>query len=233
MRTSSLPPARRRRLLRRGAALVLLSLLAATPAVAGTGGPSDSKPPDKPVVDKSDKGDKSPGDDQAKAEKIKEGKAKGTLKGPGDELTRVAAAHGLTLDQVKRGLIAAHDALDKGDLDAAVSAFAKATGTSRDTAAAVIKAAAARSERQAKDEGRKGPTPEDLAVALAKELNVNRDAALKAVAELTRLSDEARQAGGHLSPDSPGFAKVAHDLGVTTDQLAAATRAVKERLAGQ
>ncbi|MFI7466145.1 hypothetical protein [Nonomuraea sp. NPDC049646] len=71
-----------------------------------------------------------------------------------------------------------------------------------------------------------GISREAFAKALAAELGVGHDRALRAVKELDALSEK-----GRVDPDSAGFGAVAAHLGVTPDRLEQALRNVKRALA--
>ncbi|MER6583319.1 hypothetical protein [Nonomuraea sp. NPDC001023] len=72
-----------------------------------------------------------------------------------------------------------------------------------------------------------GLSREAFAKALAAELGVGYDRALRAVKELDALTEK-----GRVDPDSAGFGAVAGHLGVTPDRLEQALRNVKRALAG-
>ncbi|MFF0869678.1 hypothetical protein ACFYUV_48535 [Nonomuraea sp. NPDC003560] len=72
-----------------------------------------------------------------------------------------------------------------------------------------------------------GISQEAFAKALAAELGVGYDRALRAVKELDALTEK-----GRVDPDSAGFGAVAEHLGVTPDRLEQALRNVKRALAG-
>ncbi|NUP38302.1 MAG: hypothetical protein HOY76_15110 [Streptomyces sp.] len=69
-------------------------------------------------------------------------------------------------------------------------------------------------------------TPEAIAKALAAELGVGYDRALRAVKELDALNEQ-----GRVDPESPGFRAVARHLGVSPKRLIQALRNVKRSLA--
>ncbi|NUP78882.1 MAG: hypothetical protein HOV96_15190 [Nonomuraea sp.] len=70
-----------------------------------------------------------------------------------------------------------------------------------------------------------GVTPEVVAKALAAELGVGYDRALRAVKELDALNEQ-----GRVDPESPGFRAIARHLGVSPKRLIQALRNVKRSL---
>ncbi|MEV4392882.1 hypothetical protein [Nonomuraea sp. NPDC049607] len=76
------------------------------------------------------------------------------------------------------------------------------------------------------DKKDRGISQEAIAKALAAELGVAHDRALRAVKELDALSEK-----GRVDPGSAGFRAVAEHLGVTPDRLERALRNVKRSLA--
>ncbi|MEU1726623.1 hypothetical protein [Nonomuraea sp. NPDC005692] len=72
-----------------------------------------------------------------------------------------------------------------------------------------------------------GVSQEAFAKALAAELGIGYDRALRAVKELDALTKK-----GRVDPGSAGFGTVAEHLGVTPDRLERALRNVKRALAG-
>ena len=67
-----------------------------------------------------------------------------------------------------------------------------------------------------------------MVATLATQLGVSHSAAQRAFSQLDALSGT-----GGVDPASPAFAAIAHDLGVSPAQLAAAWDAVKPSLAGK
>jgi DNA-binding transcriptional regulator YhcF (GntR family) len=142
------------------------------------------------------------------------------------------------VSQLKAGLAAAKR--DGGDTAASVAAFAASTGVSNATAQRVLKAVfetspsgkpappqspAAGASKSAAAQSQVKQAQPDLPPApvraFAARLGVSTNAAGRAFKQIAGLSGN-----GSVDPGSPAFAAIAHDLGVSPAQLAAAWNAV-------
>jgi hypothetical protein len=100
-----------------------------------------------------------------------------------------------------------------------VASASKSAPAASESAAAASKSAAVRSQP--------GPSAAAFVAALASRLGVATSAAQHAMQRIQALGPYG------VDPASPAFAAIARDLGVSPARLAAALRAVKERLAGK
>lgn len=181
----------------------------------------------------------------------------------GDGEQALAASVGLTVEQLDRGLRAAKPEIGKGDLQAAVAAFAAAAPTTAQVAARVLKdvdtsTAGVVDHGPAKD-GRKPapgtvdkapapgtahktPGPGTVDKASRRAAPVFDQAAVEMFAAELDVPAEAAAAalkrltgesGGRVTTASALFAEVAEQLGVSGQDLEAALRALKEWLGGR
>jgi hypothetical protein len=137
------------------------------------------------------------------------------------QLAALAASAGISTDRLQAGLVAAKRA--GGNTAAGIAAFAKSTGVSHATAQRVVYAV---SGTQVIKHSLTGPPA--AVRALATRLGVAVSAAGRAFKQIGALSSK-----NGVDPASPAFAAIAHDLGVSPAQLAAAWDAVKPGVAGK
>ena len=132
----------------------------------------------------------------------------------------LAGPAGISTGRLQAGLAAAKRA--GGSTAAGIAAFAASAGVSHATAERIVHAVfGTQVDRRATAE----PT---IAAALASRLGVSMSAAQRAVNQLDALSGK-----GGVDPDSPAFAEIARDLGVSPTRLAAALIAAKQMEAGK
>jgi hypothetical protein len=108
-----------------------------------------------------------------------------------------------------------------GNTAAGIAAFAASTGVSHATAQRVV--SAVYGTEVTKQPGQAGPQPVG---ALAAQLGVSQSAAQRAFNQLDALGR------GGIDPASPAFAAIAHELGVSSERLAAALGAAKQSIVG-
>ncbi len=136
------------------------------------------------------------------------------------QLHALAASAGISVNRVQAGLVAAKRA--GGNTAASIAAFAASTGVSHATAQRVVYAVFG-------TRFIKSVTVPAAVKALATRLGVNTSAAGRALKQIAALSNK----NGGVDPASSAFAAIAHDLGVSPAQLAAAWDAVKQSVAGK
>jgi hypothetical protein len=134
----------------------------------------------------------------------------------GSDLAALAASAGISTDRLQIGLAAAKQA---GDTPAGIAVFAASTGASRATAQRIVHAVFGMRVSSS------GTVPS--LKALATRLGVGASAAARAVKQIAALSRN-----GGVDPTTSAFAAIAHDLGVSPAELAAAWNAVKPSMAG-
>jgi hypothetical protein len=137
------------------------------------------------------------------------------------QLTALAASAGISVSRLQAGLVAAKRA--GGNTAASIAAFAASTGVSHATAQRVVSALFG---TQVIKHSLTGPPA--AARALATRLGVSTSAAGRALKQIAGLSSKNR-----VDPASSAFAAIAHDIGVSPAQLAAAWDAVRQSVAGQ
>jgi hypothetical protein len=140
---------------------------------------------------------------------------------PQSQLTALAASAGISVSRLEAGLVAAKRA--GGNTAASIAAFAASTGVSHATAQRVVSALFG---TQVIKHSLTGPPA--AARALATRLGVSTSATGRALKQIAGLSSKNR-----VDPASSAFAAIAHDLGVSPAQLAAAWDAVKQSVAGK
>jgi hypothetical protein len=140
---------------------------------------------------------------------------------PRAQLTALAASAGNSVSRLEAGLVAAKRA--DGNTATSIAAFAASTGVSHATAQRVVSALFG---TQVIKHSLTGPPA--AARALATRLGVSTSAAGRALKQIAGLSSKNR-----VDPASSAFAAIAHDLGVSPAQLAAAWDAVKQSVAGK
>jgi hypothetical protein len=134
--------------------------------------------------------------------------------------SQLAASAGISTDRLQAGLVSAKRA--GGNTAASIAAFAASTGVSHATAQRVVYAVF----------GTKVTTSVTVPAAVsafATRLGVSTSAAGRALKQTAALSSK----NGGVDPASSAFAAIAHDLGVSPAQLAAAWDAVKQSVAGK
>jgi hypothetical protein len=140
--------------------------------------------------------------------------APGTTKPVLSDLSRLASAAGITLSQLQSGLAAAKPA--GGNSPSGVAAFAGAAGVPTATAQRVVASVFGAQPSP-------NLTSPSVVAILATQLGVSTAAAQGALEQLGALS----RAQG-IDPSSAAFAAIAHNLGVSPAQLAAALPLVKQ-----
>jgi hypothetical protein len=140
---------------------------------------------------------------------------------PRSQLTALAASAGISVSRLQAGLGTAKRA--GGNTAASIAAFAASTGVSHATAQRVVYALFGTQVIKHSLTGLPA-----AARALATRLGVSTSAAGRALKQIARLSSK-----NGVDPASSGFAAIAHDLGVSPAQLAAAWDAVRPRVAGK
>src|SRR5260370_25482058 len=138
------------------------------------------------------------------------------------QLPALAASAGISVSRLQAGLVAAKGV--GGNTAASIAAFAASTGVSHATAQRVVYALFG--TQVIKRPSLTGP-PAPVR-AFATRLGVSTSAAGRAVKQMAGLSSK-----NGVDPASPAFAAIAHDLGVSPAQLAAAWDAVKQSVAGK
>jgi hypothetical protein len=135
------------------------------------------------------------------------------------ELPALAASAGISVSQLQAGLVAAKQA--GGNSAAGIAALAASTGVSNATAQRLVYAVfGTRVDRSL--------TGSAAVAALASRLGVSTSAAQHALQRISALSGQSG-----VDPASGAFARIAHDLGVSPAQLAAALGGVKQSVAGK
>ena len=136
-------------------------------------------------------------------------------------LPALAASAGISVSQLKAGLVAAKQA--GGNTAAGITAFTASTGVSQATAQRVIAAVfGTKASKQPSQTGQPAPVS-----ALAAQLGVSRSAAQNVLSQLAEIGR------GGIDQGSPAFAAIAHQLGVSPDRLVAALQAAKQSMAGK
>jgi hypothetical protein len=133
------------------------------------------------------------------------------------ELPALAASAGISVSRLQAGLVAAKQA--GGNSAAGIAAFAASAGVADPTAKRIVYAVFGT------DNSLTGPA---AAAALASRLGVSHSAAQHGLQQIGALSRE-----DGVDPTSTAFAAIAHDLGVSPTQLAAAMDGVKQSMAGK
>ena len=141
----------------------------------------------------------------------------------GSALAALAASAGISTDRLQAGLAAAKPA--GGNTAAGIAAFAASAGVSQATAQRIVHAVFG-TQVEGKTGGQAAGVP-SMAPALARQLGISTSAAQQVLSQLVGLDR------GGMGPDSPAFAAIARDLGVTPARLAAALSAAKQSLAGK
>ena len=158
------------------------------------------------------------------------------------KLAVLAATAGISTRQLQAGLAAAERG--GGDTAAGIAAFAASAGVSPATAQRVVYAVWGTSpsgkpappQASAASASKSAAAPSQLSLtvpaavrALATRLGVSTGAAGRAFKQIAALINQNRG----VDPASPAFAAIAHDLGVSPAQLAAAWDAVRHSAAGK
>ena len=140
-------------------------------------------------------------------------------------LPALAASAGISVSQLKAGLVAAKQA--GGNTAAGITAFTASTGVSQATAQRVI--AAVFGTEAGKQPGQQPNQADQQAMvsALAAQLGVSHRAAQHVLNQLAEIGR------GGIDQGSPAFAAIAHQLGVSPDRLVAALQAAKQSMAGK
>ena len=121
------------------------------------------------------------------------------------------------MSKLQAGLEAAKRAGGNGS--AGVAAFRSSTGVTETTAKRILDAVFGKTVDR-------GASEQAMVSALANKLGVSKNAAQRALQQLETLGR------GGVDPGTPGFAALAHSLGVSPNQLAAGLDAAKRSLAG-
>jgi hypothetical protein len=200
---------------------VITAAAIAVSAAAMTSGPISPSPSGKPAQPLAPAGS---------------AKESGAARSP---LPALAASAGISLSRLQAGLVAAKRV--GGNTAAGIAAFATSTGVSHTTAQRVVHAVTMTSPpgQPAPPQAPAGSAkktvaarPQAIPVAvrvLASRLRVSTNSAGRAFKQIAALSGK----NGRVGPASPAFAAIAHDLGVSPAQLAAAWDAVKHSMVGK
>jgi hypothetical protein len=135
------------------------------------------------------------------------------------ELPALAASAGISVSRLQAGLVAAKQA--GGNSAAGIAAFAASAGVADPTAQRIVYAVFGTHVDNSL-------TGRAAAAALASWLGVSQSAAQHALQQIGALSPE-----DGVDPTSTAFAAIAHDLGVSPTQLAAAMDGLKQSMAGK
>jgi len=194
----------RHRLVIAGAVTAAAIAVPAAGLAAGSGSPSAKPSPSRCAVSSCP---------------AKTSKAPGAKSAASSKLGGLAASAGLTADQLRAGLIAAKQA--GGNTAAGTAAFVASTGVSQATAQRILRTVFGTQVNLSLT----GPA---AVRTLSAHLGISAHEAHSALERIGAL-------GGRdgLDPTSPAFAAIAHDLGVSPAELAAALDAVKRSMAGR